>query len=684
MGSNVIVGIDVGGTFTDVVYSTGNGDLTVLKVPSTRPDPSQGIIHGLSQIADSDQDIVANIAKFVHGTTVATNAVLERKGARVGLLVTEGFRDVLEVGREFRHDMYNVFIEPATPVFIAPRSRRIGIPERMGPDGEIITPLDEDAVFNAAKTLLDDGVEAIAVSFLFSHVNPAHELRVREILQQAAPQIAVSLSHEVDPSFREYERTSITAFDAYVKPTLDHYLNKLSGDLLEAGVNTGMQVMQSRGGIASSNIAIKRPVRLFLSGPAGGVIGARESARVVGEENLITFDVGGTSCDISLIEAGSTVIKPHSSIDGFVVRVPMIDVNAIGSGGGSIAWLDAAGGLRVGPHSAGSTPGPACYAKGGTLPTVTDASLVLGYIDPDYFANGTLKLSLDLATEAIKTNIADPLGMTVEEAALGIHRIVNSQMAEGIRMVSIKRGIDPRELTLMPLGGGGGIHATALARELGMRKILVPLYPGVLAATGLLAAPIEHEVSSSFQKSLSDCSVEELTGLFADLRTKVSGLMAEEGINDSDFETSLFADVCFIGQSHFVEVEIKPEYLQDGQLFHIAEEFVNAHRRIYGYGEDAPVRLVNLRTVATQQSGWSLDSIGYEPAEAAPKASRQVLFDGQAQRCSTSVHARHSLKTGETISGPAILEQSDTTTIIEPGWKASVLAGGIIMMEHLG
>ena len=482
------IGVDIGGTFTDVVCRAPGQPVRVMKVPTTRQDPSLAVVESIRRMREEWGLDPHAVTRFVHGTTVATNAVLERKGPKIGLLTTAGFKDVLEIGRQMRQQLYDVILRPETPVFLAPGGRRKEVAERLGARGEVVVPLDEGSVRRAAAELAEAGAEAIAICFLHSFLNPAHERRAGEIVQEAHPELFVSLSCEVDPAFREYERTVVTALDAYIKPVIDRYLANLEHGLREAEVGAPLQIMQSRGGIATSAVARTRPVRLFLSGPAAGVIGAKTAGESAGAGNLITVDIGGTSCDIALIEAGKPLVRAEGLVDGFLVRVPMVDVNAIGAGGGSIAWIDGAGGLRVGPHSAGSEPGPACYNAGGQEPTVTDASVVLGYIDPDYFAGGTLKLRPELAHEVIERKIARPLRLSVEEAALGIHRVINAQMTEGIRLVSIRQGFDPRGFALVPLGGGGGMHATALAEELGIKTILIPRHPGVLSASGLLSA----------------------------------------------------------------------------------------------------------------------------------------------------------------------------------------------------
>ena len=467
-GPTLAIGIDTGGTFTDLVCRiTGEPD-RILKVPSTPSDPSQAIMAALSELAEKHNVQPTQITQFAHGTTVATNAVLERKGISTGLIMTEGFKDTLEIGRQIRTAVYELHLDPETPVFLAPGAQRTEVRERISGTGEVLVPMDEASVLAAARGLVDEGCRSVAVCFLFSFLNPVHELRARELIEEAFPDLDISLSCEVDPMFREYERCVVTAFDAYTKPILAGYLARLTELLEGLGVPAPLQIMQSRGGLSATKTVAKRPVRLFLSGPAAGVIGSCSVGEAAGSKSLISVDIGGTSCDIALVNDGQPLVRSEGVIDGFPVRVPMVDVNAIGSGGGSIAWLDGANGLRVGPHSAGAEPGPACYARGGTEPTVTDASLMLGYLDPDNFLGGGLSLDAALARKAIDNKIATPLGMTVEEAALGIHRVINAQMAEGMRLVSIRQGFDPRDFALVALGGAGPMHALALAEDLDM------------------------------------------------------------------------------------------------------------------------------------------------------------------------------------------------------------------------
>ncbi|MEZ5856200.1 MAG: hydantoinase/oxoprolinase family protein [Hyphomicrobiaceae bacterium] len=413
----VFVGIDIGGTFTDVI-ATGPAGTHILKVPTTRNDPGVAVLTALEELQRQHGIEPSAIIRFAHGTTVATNAVIERKGAKVGLITTKGFRDVLELGRQIRRQLYDLVLKPETPGWLAPGARRIEVDERIAADGTVVQPLDEATVRDAIARLMAADIEAVAVCLLFSFANATHEQSIKSIIADVAPHLPVSLSSEVDPAFREYERTLVTAFDAYIKPVVDAYLERLTTRLDEAGVPAPLQVMQSRGGLAGATTARKRPVRLFLSGPAAGVIGAAAAGQSADLPDLITIDVGGTSSDIALIAGGQALVRPETDIAGFQVRVPMLDVTTLGAGGGSIAWIDTGGGLRVGPQSAGADPGPACYGQGGTAATVTDASIVLGYLDPGYFAGGRLRLDPQLATKAIEETVAKPLGMSVIEAAL--------------------------------------------------------------------------------------------------------------------------------------------------------------------------------------------------------------------------------------------------------------------------
>jgi N-methylhydantoinase A/oxoprolinase/acetone carboxylase beta subunit len=674
------IGIDIGGTFTDVI-AIGRDGTTIFKVPSQRAHPSEAVAAALEKLSRQWNIRGEDIRRFAHGTTVATNAVIERKGARVGLITTEGFRDILELGRQIRRQLYDLRLSPETPAWLAPGARRVEVRERIAADGTVLVPLDEASLEVAIAALKEQEVEAVAVSLLFSFINPEHELRVAERLRAAMPGIPVSLSSEVDPAFREYERTVVTAFDAYIKPVVDQYLGDMEEHLAAARVRAPLQVMQSRGGLAAASVVRKRPVRLFLSGPAAGALGGAAVGAEAGYNDLITIDVGGTSSDIALVQNGQVEVRPEAKIAGYAVRVPMLDVTTLGAGGGSIAWIDTGRGLRVGPQSAGADPGPACYRKGGREATVTDASIVLGYLDPAFFAGGTMSLESELAHRVIEETIARPLGISVGEAALGIHRIANAHMADGIRLVSVNRGYDPREFTLVPLGGAGGLHATALAVELEIRRILVPRFPGVLAAAGLLAAPIAHEVSGAFHSPLESTELGAIQALLAELDARAEELMQAEQIDGLRRERRTLADVGYMGQSHFIEVPLDLEARDP--LSALYASFEAAHERLNGHRTGAPAKIVNLRTV---HIAWLPKvAVGGRPgahAGEARKGERPVWFPGESKPCPSGIYERSLLAMGERVVGPAVIEQEDSTTLVPPGWQATVVAGAALEMER--
>ncbi len=675
------IGVDIGGTFTDIVCRRAGEPIRVLKVPTTRGDPSDAVLNAIGRLAGDLGVDTRDIARLLHGTTIATNAVLERKGAKIGLITSEGFRDLLEIGFQMRQDLHRIMLEPVTPVFLAPGAQRKEVREQVSAHGEVIIPLDEESVRLAAAELVADGVQAIAICYLFSFLYPLHEQRTRELIEAAHPGMAVSLSCEVDPTFREYERTVVTAFDAYMKPIVGRYLQRLEDGLRAAHVSAPLQIMQSRGGLAGTAVARKRPVRLFLSGPAAGVIGGAIVGRSSGYRAVITIAVGGTSSDIALVEGGEPVIRAQGIIAGFPVRVPMVDVNAIGAGGGSIAWLDGAGGLRVGPQSAGSEPGPACYCRGGEEATVTDASVVLGWLDPAYFAGGSVALDPSLARAAIERRVARPLGLSVEDAALGIHRVVNAQMVEGIRLVSIRRGFDPRRFTLVALGGAGPLHATALAAELGIRNVLIPRHPGVLSAAGLLATPIEHEVALAFPRPLAGLEFADVRRVLDVLDDSCATLMAQERIGAMPVTSQYFADVWYIGQSYHLQVPLDadaPDPL--GKLY---RDFLVLHDRIYGHATEQPAAIVNLRSVHRAGGSDHLEEGAYCPAGTDPrKQPREIRVAGARVPVQAAIYDRAAMPVGLTFPSPAIVEQGDTTTLVEPGWRGTVLDNGNLLLRR--
>ncbi len=681
----VEIGVDIGGTFTDVVCRLADGRLRAVKLPTTHGDPSRAVRQALAHLATAWSVPPASIAHFSHGTTLATNAVLERKGARIGLITTAGFRDVLEIGRQYRRSPYEIDPPAEAPGFLIPGALRKEVRERVDHTGAVVVALDEAELAARARELVDAGVEAIAICFLFSFLNAAHEQRAAALIRAQFPGLLVSLSCEVDPQFREYERTCITAFDAYVKPVLDRYLAGMAADLAAAGVGGPLLVMLSRGGKCSAEVARQRPVRLFLSGPAAGVIGGSTVGRAAGLGELITFDMGGTSCDVALVVDGRPMVSGEGEIAGYPVRVPQVDVRTIGAGGGSIAWLDGAGTLRVGPRSAGSEPGPACYGRGGSEPTVTDASLVLGYLDPERFAGGVLRLDPDAARGAIEQAIARPLGLAVADAARGIHRVVNAQMAEAVRSVSVYRGADPRRATLLPLGGAGPLHAVGVAEELGIERVLVPPRPGVLSACGLLVAPVEHERAAAFLRPLDGLRMAEVRAVLGSLDRDCAALMAAEAVDPATVEALHFADMCYVGQSYHLEVPL-PIGDEPDPLARLYEAFRALHDRVHGHAMAAPARIVALRAV---HRAGGLGDLGRadEPVAATSGPRRRSIvptagggaIEGAVD---ASIHDRWTLARGARVAGPAIVEQSDTTTLVPRGWQATVDRGGNLLLER--
>ena len=676
------IAIDVGGTFTDVVATVEGRLAQVTKVPSTPGHLVKGVLNGVESILARMDGSGSQVQRFVHGTTIGTNAVLERRGARIAILTTEGFEDVLELGRLRRSALYDLFADAETPVFLAPRRRRYGVPERIDARGRVVRELDEaalrDIVVNAIEV---EKADAFAVCYLFSFLDDRHEQRTRKIIHEIAPQASVSLSSDVNPIFREYERTVVTAFDAYVKPVLNAYLAVLERELNAVGISTRLQVMQSRGGIASAENALTRPVQLLLSGPAAGVIGGQFEGARGGCRDVITFDMGGTSSDVALVRDGRPLTTTEAKMRTWPLRVPMIDVSTIGAGGGSIAWIDPAGGLRVGPRSAGSDPGPACYPGGGPDPTVTDASVVLGYLNPQNFAGGQLTLDVDAAHRAVG-GLADRLGMSVREAALGIHRVVNANMADQIRLGSVKRGHDPRKFALVAFGGAGPVHGGPLAADIGIPTMIVPENPGVLSALGLLVAPVEHEHMRTFVARTPDIDVANMRDVLATLDAQGLAAMETEGVARDRISTRHAADMRYVGQSYELEVDV-PDTTDASTPDELARRFHDAHERVYAHAQRGnAVETVNLRVVHS-----------FRPAPPSPAGDRAGRADGnEARETRRTVFAEHpdgvdaavfdrsDLAPGTVIDGPAIVEQPDTTIVVYPGHRCAVGDDGLLFV----
>jgi N-methylhydantoinase A len=675
----VDIGVDIGGTFTDVVLLRGTSSLVHTKVPSTPGDLVDGVRSGIEKILALAGTSPTDVRRLVHGSTVATNAFVERKGAPTGVLMTRGFEDTLEIGRTQRSNMYDLMLEPVAPGFLAPRRRRFGIGERVAADGSVVTALDEADVRAAARALVAAGAEAVAVCYLFSFLNPEHELRTREILQDEAPRLSVSLSCEIDPQFREYERVLVTTLDAYLRSAVASYVGGLEEMLRERGIGGPLQIMQSRGGIQSAAAAAARPVSMLVSGLAAGVIGSRFAAERAGCPNVISLDIGGTSCDVALVERGKPLIARTAAIGGYPVRLQLVDVSTIGAGGGSIAWLDDGGSLRVGPQSAGAEPGPAAYGRGGTAATVTDASIVLGYLNPARFAGGDVEIDVEAATEAV-TRAGAPIGLSATEAAAGIHTILNARMAEEIRLVSVQRGYDARDFALLALGGGGPVHAGALALELGLDRILVPEAPGVLSAFGLLVSDVEHEQVTTMTGTVDEARLDEV---LRRLNDEAAANVDADGAAPESVVVRELAEVRYAGQSYELAVPVPPERA-NGRLSALAAVFHELHERLYGHSDPAaPIEVVAVRTVHSVpvETPRMESPSGAGSVADAQVDERPAYFPSLRDYVETPRYDRTLLSPGSVLDGPAVVEQSDTTLVVHPGQRVRVHESGSIFVE---
>jgi N-methylhydantoinase A len=667
------IGVDVGGTFTDlVVIDEKTGKINLTKVPSTPMKSDRGVLNGIGKISRLFSVEPEEVNFLIHGTTVATNALIERKGVETALICTQGFRDVLHIARQTRPKLYDFFARRPDP--FVPRHLRFEVRERVLADGEVAEPLKEESVRSAAEAITESSVRVVAVCLLHSYINPVHELRVREILLESNPELKVCISSDVLPEFKEYERMSTTVINAYVMPIVEIYLQRILREVKQMGVRSNLHVMQSNGGVMSSETAGQKSVHTVLSGPAAGVIGGIALAKLAGEDNLITIDMGGTSFDVSLVRNGVPTFTMESDIDGHVIKIPMIDIKTLGAGGGSIAWVDAGGALQVGPQSAGADPGPACYAQGGTEATVTDANLVLGYLNPEYFAAGEMKLQVERAYEAIKTNIAEPMGLETEEAAEGILRVVNATMIRGIRLVSVERGYDPREFSLVCFGGAGPVHSVKLAQELNIPKIVVPEAPGVNCALGLLMADFRHDYSRTFLHLLRDLPPDRLINEFEGLEDQARKQMIEEGVLEENIVYCRSGNLRFYGQGYELNIPLPRTNYNRQDLEKIGCSFASVHEEQYGYSMPTEtVQMVNLRLTAIgllSKPGLKEEKVKMSDPGEALKGTRSVFMEGK--RVVVSVFDRKKLRCGNRIHAPAIIEQIDSTTVLFPGYQATI------------
>ncbi|MBT5778335.1 MAG: hydantoinase/oxoprolinase family protein [Rhodospirillaceae bacterium] len=682
------IGVDVGGTFTDLILesekiSGSSGGVLVHKVPSTPEDQSIGVIQGIVEICDMAGVALGDIEQIVHGTTIATNAVIEYDGAEVGMLTTRGFRDILLLARGKRpHNFSMQFDVPWQSKPLVKRRNRIPISERiLPPDGRVEVALDEGEVREAAELLGKRNVDAVIICFIYSFLNNAHEQRAKQIVKEILPDTYVSCSSEVADVIREYERFSTAAMNAFVGPRTSFYLGNLQKALRDKGVGAEIRVMQSNGGVTTIEGGSERPVTILMSGPAGGVTGGKWAGDLSGVENLITVDIGGTSADISVVPRGEVrIMNPRdTNIGGYPILAPMIDLATIGAGGGSIAYVDEGGAFRVGPRSAGANPGPACYGKGGTEPTVTDAQVVLGRLDAEQFLGGGVAIDPALSAKAIEDNLCGKLNMSVEQAALGIIRVINSNMALEIRANSVAKGIDPRDYSLVAFGGAGPLHGVALAETVAAREALVPPAPGINAATGLLATDMQYEFTRSALISISEADQSELdalNGQLDELVAQAGEALAADGVAPEERKFTRIAECRYQGQGFELRAEF-PEGVVGGDNKQVLiDNFHESHRRDYGHAfDDQNIEIITLRVIAAAAADkliWPKLPAGQgdNPADAVMYA-RPTTFDS-GETLETPRYDRAKLLAGQTVTGPAIVIQHDSTTLIPPGHVAEV------------
>jgi N-methylhydantoinase A len=679
----MLIGIDIGGTFTDIVFlAQGKEAVEVVKIPSTPGKLENGVIQGLQALRKRTGLRFEEIRRIVHGSTVATNALLEGKLARTALITTEGFRDVVEIGRQNRPDIYDLLVERPQP--IVHRDLRFEVPERLDYQGKVIKPLDEQAVERIAEELIRRDVKSVAISLLFSYANPEHERKIAEVLRRKLD-IPITLSSEVLPEFREYERTVTTVINAALRPIIGDYLERLEEEASKLGFKKSWQIMQSNAGITSSRGAEAQPVKIVLSGPAAGVEGARFVGEQTGFHNLITLDMGGTSCDVSLIKDGEVTITTEGKVGGYPIKVPMVDIHTIGAGGGSIAWIDKGGALRVGPQSAGADPGPVCYGKGNQEPTVTDAHLVLGRLNPESPLGELGGLDLEGAKKAIQEKIAKPLGMSLEEAAQGILAVADANMERAIRVISVERGHDPRHFALLAFGGAGPLHGAGLAARLGIPKVLIPETAGVLSALGLLRTDLAHDYVQSIVRETSKLDLKEINAIYELLKEKGREELLREGVTEEMIRYQPSLDMRYLGQSYELNLSFSNHRLTQEEFERLVEGFHERHKQVYGHAaSEEPVELVNLRLRAVGlMEKIELRNDRRGSLEEAQRPTRLVHFL-KVGWVETEVFAREFLPTGGSLKGPAIIEGRESTVVIPPQMQASIDGFGNLIIDVKG
>jgi len=680
--SRMRLGCDIGGTFTDfVLLDLSVGKVHTHKTLTTPDDPARAVVTGLQELLSKVGSPADKLELVIHATTLITNALIERRGATTALIATDGFRDILHMGSELRYDVYDLFMRRPQP--LVPRSRSYGLRERLASDGRVLVDVDTDQLREIAAALDRQGVESVAVCLLHSFRNPSHERRARDFLKHLLPRISISLSSEVAPEIREYERASTTAANAYVQPLAERYLTRLVTRLNGLGYQRPLYIMLSSGGITKAETASAFPIRMVESGPAAGVSAASFYGAAVGCQDVLAFDMGGTTAKACVILGGmpsKTSVFEVARVDrfkkgsGLPVRVPAIDLIEIGAGGGSIAWIDTMGLLKVGPMSAGADPGPVAYGFGSTEPTVTDANVVLGYLNPEYFLGGRMPLSIDAACEAIENRIARPLGMNVEEAAAGIFRVVNENMVAAAKAHAAERGVDPRRLTLLAFGGAGPVHAYEVARALKMRRVVIPLGAGAASAFGLLVAPVSFDLSRSYVTRLDRVTSHELERLFAEMASEGVALLGAAGIDPSEIQVTRRIDMRHRGQGHELTIDLNG--WQVGDIDALRRLFYDRYRDIYGHAhEHLPVEILTCRlTVSgpTPHVDLPKPPAGNTGVDAARKGERLAYFPERNAFVPTPVYDRYRLPNDAVFRGPAIIEEHESTAVIGPGAEISV------------
>ncbi len=681
------LGVDIGGTFTDlVVIDEASGAVRVGKLLTTPKDPAQGVETGIVRLLEEMGASPRAVGSLIHGTTLATNALIERKGARTALITTRGFRDALEIGREGRYDMYDLFIDPPSP--LAPRHLRREVDERLLADGSVMKSLDEAAAREIIRDLLAEGVEAVAVCLLHAYLNPAHELRLGALLREMAPSLPVSCSSDVVPEIREYERASTTVANVYVMPLMAKYVEDLERKLADLGIGGQLYIMLSSGGIALPSTAKRVPIRLVESGPAAGALAAARAARLAGEPRLLSFDMGGTTAKACVIDRGEPLVAREFEVaradrfkkgSGLPIRVPVIEMIEIGAGGGSIARVDRLGLLKVGPESAGADPGPACYALGGREPTVTDADLLLGYLDPDFFLGGLMRLDVEAARRAVADKIAGPLGLDLTEAAWGIHRVVNENMAAAARIHGIERGKDLRAYPLFAFGGAGPVHAWEIRKILKVPRLLLPFGAGAISAFGLLAAPLAFDFVRTAPQPLDQAQWEGVNRLYLEMEAEGRAILGAAGVTGSAVSIRRTAEMRYVGQGHEVEVPVPLGRLGGESLETLTQNFEVAYRALYGRtASGVAIEALNWRLVVSgpphemrmEGSGGARATRGGRPD--ALKRRRPAYFAEARGFLETPVYDRYRLAPGATVEGPAIVEERESTAVIGPGGRVTV------------